>query len=127
MRGSFFLKPMDFLAILLSLGMIVLSALGAYARPDSPPGVRIRSAGQTWLFPLDAEETLAVPGPLGDTVIEISQGGTRVLSSPCPNQSCVAAGHIRRRGQWTACLPNGVLLMIEGGADGGEPVDAAAW
>jgi hypothetical protein len=115
---------MDFLAILLSLGMIVFSAS---ARRDSPPQVRIQGAGQTWVFPLDAEETLAVPGPLGDTVIEISQGRTRVLSSPCPNQTCVAAGHIRRRGQWTACLPNGVLLVVEGGADGAESIDAAAW
>jgi hypothetical protein len=127
MKGPFFIKPMDFFAILLSLALILCSALGIYAGPDSRPQVRIRSAGQTWFFPLASEETLAVPGPLGDTVIEISRGGTRVVSSPCANQTCVAAGHIRRRGQWTACLPNKVLVVIEGGEDGAESIDAAAW
>jgi hypothetical protein len=120
-----FPKPMDFAAIALSLGIILSAGLAAYAETPSTGQVLIQGSGRTWIFPLDAEERIAVAGPIGETVVEIQGGRVRVLSSPCGNQTCVAAGHIGRRGEWAACLPNRVLVAIEG--SGGETVDAAAW
>jgi len=59
-------------------------------------------------------------------VVEIDEAGARVIVSPCLNQTCVAAGTVRSPGQWTACLPNRVMLYIgEGKAQ--NDVDAAAW
>jgi hypothetical protein len=121
------LKPLDFAAIALSLGLTIFCGLAVYAAPRSEARVLIRGGGRAWVFPLDAEDRVAVPGPMGETVVEIGGGGARVLSSPCANQSCVAAGHIGRRGQWAACLPNRVSVSIEGSAGEGETVDAAAW
>lgn len=77
-----------------------------------------------------------MPGPLGDTLVEISGGQARVVSSPCRNQTCVAMPPVRRHGQWTACLPNQVMISVDGGkapsagaegASGESPVDAVTW
>jgi hypothetical protein len=130
-------KPLDFAVIALSLGILIFVSLAVYAAPDSAPRVVIQGSGRTWIFPLDAEEQIAVPGPEGETVIEISGGRARVFSSPCANQTCVAAGHIHRQGEWAACLPNKVIVSIEGSSsiagssskevNDSETVDAFVW
>jgi hypothetical protein len=127
MKKKLPLKPMDFAAIALSLAITLCTGVAVYAGTQSSAQVLIQGSGRTWLFPLDADERIAVPGPIGETVVEIRGGRARVLSSPCGNQTCVAAGHIRRHGEWAACLPNKVLIAIEGSTNDGEILDAAAW
>jgi hypothetical protein len=128
MKIKALLKPMDFAVLALSLAMTLGSGFVLYSDSESGLNVIIRGSGRSWVFPLEAEERIAVPGPLGETVVEIRGGQSRVLSSPCANQTCVAAGHIGRPGNWTACLPNRVFVSIEGGADEeNRTVDAAAW
>jgi hypothetical protein len=120
-------KPLDAVVALLSLGMVVLSAFVGYAKPYNGVRVSIRGEDDTWIFPLDAEETVTVAGPLGDTVVEIHGNKARVLSSPCANQTCVAQGHINAAGQWVACLPNNAFVVIESGERNGEGLDATTW
>ncbi len=57
---------------------------------------------------------IRVEGPLGVTEIEISADGARVVRAPCRNEICVRAGWIRRTGEVTVCIPNRVLLRLEG-------------
>lgn len=124
------LKPFDFVCFCAALGLIFLSLLPLYRASGEQNVFRLKGGGESWVFPPDAEETVAVPGPLGDTVVEIRGGQARVLSSPCQNQTCVSAGAIRSHGQWTACLPNGVLVSVEGrgtSSPQGPELDAAAW
>jgi len=112
----------DIFIVLLTAGFVFFSAYRVYIRPQGQTRVLVRGQGLEWVFPIDAEETVVVPGPLGDTVVRIGDGHAWVESSPCENQTCVAGGRVARQGQWTACLPNNVLLMIEG--TGGDDVDA---
>jgi hypothetical protein len=126
------LKPFDLVSFALALLLIFLAIIPLYGGGGGRASVKLKGEGGTWVFPQDAEETVTVPGPLGDTVVEIRGGRARVLSSPCQNQTCVAAGYIHRHGQWTACLPNQVMVSVEGnsgasGAEEGGEVDAAAW
>jgi hypothetical protein len=125
----FGLKPFDYVMLVCALAVIFLAIVPLYGGTGGQNTVKLRGEGGAWVFPLDAEETVAVPGPLGDTVVEIRGGQARVVSSPCQNQTCVTAGAIRSHGQWAACLPNRVLLSVEGrgGDPGGADVDAAAW
>jgi len=94
-------------------------------KPQEMTQVLIRGQKSEWTFPVDAQERIVVHGILGETVVRIENNRAWVESSPCANQTCVASGKIVRQGQWTACLPNGVLLMLQGA--GGEEVDAVAW
>lgn len=65
-------------------------------------------------LPLHSDERLEVPGPLGTTVVEIAGGHARVTESPCPNGICVSMGEIEDPGRSVVCVPNEVLVTIEG-------------
>ena len=123
------LRPFDFVITALALAVTVFFSVRIYASPVRQEHLVVKGPGGSWVFPLEAEERLDVPGPLGTTVVELRSGQARVLASPCTNQLCVSAGTIRRRGQWIACLPNSVLVTVEGRENraGGENLDAAAW
>jgi hypothetical protein len=125
--GSFFkiFKITDIFIIFIAAGFTVFSAYAAYMKPQTLSQVLIKGQGREWTFPVNAQETIAVPGPLGDTVIRIQNGGAWVESSPCKNQTCIGTGLISHQGQWAACLPNNVLLIIHGAEE--ENVDAAVW
>jgi hypothetical protein len=107
-------KLPDIIIILLAAGLTVFSAQSAYLKPQETSYVLIQGENHSWTFPLEADETVIVSGPLGDTVVRINGKNAWVESSPCLNQTCVGTGHIRRQGSWAACLPNNVLLIIEG-------------
>lgn len=120
------IKFTDIIIILLAAGLTVFSAHAAYMRPQGETRVLIQGQGSEWNFPIGAEETITVPGPLGETIVRIHDSRAWVESSPCQNQTCAASGHVKKQGQWAACLPNNVLLIIEGNDESGE-VDSVAW
>jgi len=120
------IRALDIVIFLLALLLIGFISLQTYARGRGTPEITIsgaaRGAGQgaaqgaeqQWIYPLDAELTLRVPGPLGETVVVIEDGAVRVISSPCPEKICVKTGRISKPGQWIACLPNRVFISIQG-------------
>ena len=128
MKAGFPLRPFDFLVAGIAILFTGYCAFTVYARPRDNGQVLVRSSGESWVYPLSTEETVEVPGPLGITVVEIRDMRVHVLSSPCANQTCVASGHINSGGQWVACLPNKVFVVIEseGSADD-KGVDSATW
>jgi len=126
------IKFPDIIIIILVTGITLFSGYSVYMKPDEKTQVLIRGQGSEWFFPIDADEVITVSGPLGDTMVSIAENRVWVKSSPCDNQTCAAAGYLTRKGQWTACLPNNVLVVIQGGASGGvsgrsDDVDAVAW
>jgi hypothetical protein len=112
------------------LGMIIIgvSAWTAYGGRGGALSVRISAPGKSWVYPLDARKAVTVDarGPLGVSVIRISGGAAWFVSSPCKNKVCIEMGKIHTAGAWAACLPNKVMISIEGTAreDG---VDAGVW
>ncbi|MBN1782075.1 NusG domain II-containing protein [bacterium] len=63
---------------------------------------------------LDQDRQIHVPGPLGESVLEVSNGTVRFLSSPCPHQICVRMGAISRSSGSIVCVPNRILVRIPG-------------
>jgi hypothetical protein len=117
------IKVSDIFIIILAAVLTFSSAYFAYLKPQNSMSVLIRGQGSEWIFSLNVDETILVEGPLGKTVVRIKDNGVHVESSPCKNQTCVAAGTLRRHGNWAVCLPNNVLVMIEG-IDEKSDVDA---
>ncbi|GHV82572.1 hypothetical protein AGMMS49991_11300 [Spirochaetia bacterium] len=126
-KKGYALKAVDFVVVGLALALTGFSSFFVYAKPGPDERVIVQGPYRSWVFPLDAEEQVTVTGSLGDTVVEIHEQEVRVVSSPCDNQICVAAGHIRRAGEWAACLPNGVFVLIEGRGHGGGEIDGSVW
>jgi hypothetical protein len=123
MRSSKAVKPFDYVVLVLVSLLTLFTFISAYSGGKGSL-VAVRGGGSNWAFPLSAGERLAVPGPLGETVVEILDGQVRIVSSPCTNQICVAAGTIHAPGQWIACLPNRVMVAIPE-TDGA--LDAVSW
>ena len=126
------IKLPDFFIILIALGVTVFSGYNAYVKPDDRPYILIRGQSAEWQYPIEAEEIIAVSGPLGDTIVRIEEKRAWVESSPCANQTCTAAGLLTRQGQWSACLPNNVIVLIKSGSSddvsgGGGDIDAVVW
>jgi hypothetical protein len=119
-------KPWDIVIFLLALSLTGVSAFSIYIKPQNRLQVLIEGQNQKWIFPLDAEETINAQGPLGTTVVRIHENQVWVESSPCDNKVCISTGHLRNNGEFAACLPNNVLIVIEGN-DASEKIDAAAW
>lgn len=69
-------------------------------------------------YPLSEDGIHVLNG--GDNTIEIKDGKIRMLEAHCPNQLCVHQGWISRSFQSIVCLPNKLIVTIEGDD---KPVD----
>ena len=82
---------------------------------DTAGFVRIQTGNKeptiSTLFP---ERKIHVRGLLGDSVIEVGNGQTRFISSPCIGQVCVHTGWLKTAGEVAACLPNRISLQLLG-------------
>ena len=119
------IRVLDVAAIACSFLAVAAFSYLAYAGIRRGGEAVIEASGAKWLYPLDADRLERIPGPHGDTLVEIRSGAVRVVDSPCPDKLCVHAGAISRPGQWIACLPNRVLVRI--GGDGDQAVDETSY
>ncbi len=61
-----------------------------------------------------SSRVVSVLGPLGETRVEVKEGQVRIVDSPCPRHICVSMGWISRSGETLVCIPNGLVVRIEG-------------
>ncbi|HKJ85474.1 MAG TPA: NusG domain II-containing protein [Spirochaetia bacterium] len=115
MTRQFYVRPLDFVALLLAVLAVVGASIFAYGGSAQASEVSIENDEGTFLYPLDQDRLVQVSGPLGETVVEIEDGRVHVHESPCRDKICIAAGWLDATGQWTACLPNRVFVRVEGG------------
>ena len=108
------------LYVLVGTALVLLLVGG---RREDGAAVRIEGdGGFELLAPLGSDRTVEVEGPRGTTVVEVADGEARVVSSPCPHQLCVKMGAVRIPGRSVVCVPNRVVVTVEG--DGPAPTDA---
>jgi len=104
----------------LLIGLLVCGSLSAFLLPRRGPGewVLIEADGQPLgRFPLKGEENISAQGPLGLHHIRISGGKVWVVDSPCPHKLCVKMGKKGRAGEVIVCVPNRVIVRVEGKRD----------
>ena len=70
-------------------------------------------------FPLRMDHVAHVQGPLGTTEVEIKNGRARIVRSPCKLKVYIKSGYIQYADRLSACLPNKVVVRIEGDAQRG--------
>lgn len=66
--------------------------------------------------------TLDVDGASYPLTIQAEPGRIRILESSCPGQDCVHTGWANQAGQQIICLPNRLVISLEGGTT--EDIDA---
>jgi len=109
------------LVLVVALGAFGFLALRRQAAP-SPAMAQVvvevdgKEVERFPLANLRAGERHQVRGPLGYSVIEGGENKVRMVSSPCPDKVCVARGWISVPGEAIVCVPNHVVVHVEGGA-----------
>jgi hypothetical protein len=132
------LRPLDYLLTAIAGAITLASAFFVYGGVNSEVIIKIHAQEKkvSWEYPLRSDVTLAVEGPLGETIIEMKDGSARIIASPCENKTCISMGAVDRAGQFAACLPNRVIVTIEGSTEGStkgfaarqkDELDAATW
>ena len=111
------IKLADVIIIIISVLLIAFLFIRTYSQPLDSSELLVKVDEESWRFTLEDDRILHIPGPLGDTEIHIQDGEIFVEDSPCKSKICVAAGKIKRPGQWIVCLPNHVFISIEGTVD----------
>ncbi len=101
-------KLLLILVVLVSLSFLLLQQ-GAGAR------VLVESGDNTiFVADLDQDQQVELRGPLGLTLLKISAGSAQVVSSPCPQKICIGLGKAQHSGDLLACVPNRLVIRIEG-------------
>lgn len=63
---------------------------------------------------LSTDQELTVDGALGASHIKVAGGRVRFTDSPCDNKQCVHSGWLQHGGEFAACLPNRVSIVVTG-------------
>ncbi|WP_234082809.1 NusG domain II-containing protein [Azonexus sp. R2A61] len=108
------IRPGDWLVLLLGAAVVGLS-VPMFWQGGLADRAIVRQEGRVFAeIDLKAKKQLAVPGPLGTTLIAVEPGRARVVSDPGPRQYCVKQGWLMRPGEIAICAPNRVSLQIAG-------------
>lgn len=119
-------RAADAVLFALVLAATIASGYFVYGQGGNSPRLVIQGPTGTWMYDLKTDRTVEIPGKLGNTIITIAGKKARIVDSPCPTKTCVAEPPISRKGEWSACLPNAVIIRIEGGDTEGE-IDAVVY
>lgn len=110
----------DRLLLLFSLFFIALSWQQVHALSHGAAMARIYQGDELLAsYPLAAGRErpvhVSVRGEIGEAEIVIDGQGARFATSPCRLQRCVHAGAKHQPGSVIACVPNRLLLLVDGG------------
>ena len=113
-------KPLDALVVLavvlLAVGAAWLS-YGGRGEGDLTAVVKHRGqvVAQVTLSTITEEKQIPVDGTY-HLLVTVTRDGASVTQSDCPGQDCVHTGTITRAGQSIVCLPEQVIVTLEGKA-----------
>ena len=95
---------MDALVVIIVVAFAVMTAAFVYGK---------NRAAQVALSTLTEEKKITIDGQYHLTVT-LTKDGVSVTESDCPGQDCVHTGRITRAGQSIVCLPEQVVVTLEG-------------
>ncbi|MCY6484852.1 NusG domain II-containing protein [Clostridium aestuarii] len=61
-----------------------------------------------------SKETINIETDLGENIVEIENGGIRIIESDCRDKICVEDGFKDKPGEVLVCLPHKVIIEIKG-------------
>jgi hypothetical protein len=109
------------LAILLCAGAFLLYT--NLTRSDGAYAVVYVSGKEVARYPLDKPaETVLRTAASGSNTLVIREGCADVTAASCPDGLCVNQAAIRYENQTIVCLPNELVVQIEGGENTGLTV-----
>lgn len=111
------LKPLDFVIALFFCCVIAAGFVLCFKGNKGTVSLEVVTPYGRYLYPMDKMQTLEFEGHLGITRVQTGEGSARVIESCCDNKNCIGMGTLKGIGDWSACLPNGIMLHIVGQQD----------
>lgn len=108
------LKPFDVVIIFIIIGIITLYFIDTVSVNNDNSFLKVEVEGKEYIYSLEKDKVENFTGTIGETTIKIENGKASFVDSPCNNKTCIKIGEIDHVGETSACLPNRVLITIEG-------------
>ena len=108
------LKAGDFFIIIVAVALIVILFTKFFFSRPAEQQVKITGRSSQEYYGLNEDRVIEVEGPLGITKVIIKDGEVWVENSPCREKICMRMGRIKRTGDQLICIPNRVVVEIEG-------------
>lgn len=104
----------------LLLAVLLLATLALYLafgrRQDDGVNVVVSVGGEIVArYPLSRDGVYSLND--GSNILVVEGGSAWIREADCPDQICVLLGKIDRSGQLIVCLPNSLIVYIEGGEE----------
>ena len=125
------MKKNDIILIAVLLAATLLTAVGMRIwqmnNTRDAAKVVVTIDGQVYgTYPLDEDRTERIELSDGSyNILTISDGYADVTEASCPDQICVKHNHIKYSKESIVCLPNKVVVTVEGGED--SEIDGATF
>jgi len=119
------MKKNDIILMAVILAVALLAALGIRIwqknnTDGSATAVVYVDGEKLCEYPLSQNTTEKIELGNGSyNILTISEGYADVTEASCPDQICVHHNHIRYMGETIVCLPNKLVVEIEGGESNG--------
>ena len=107
------------LAVVLAL-FFVMRSVQARSTGSGARAVVTVDGQEVGRYPLKKSGTFPLNG--GTNILVVENGEAWVSEADCPDKVCMGMGKISRNGEFIACLPNRLLIVIEGAAEQ-SPID----
>lgn len=118
-------RILDFFILLIFAAAVIFPAIKIFGGKSTKKNLIVQTRTEKYAYALDKELHLEFEGLIGKSRIAVSDGNAWFEDSPCDNKICVESGKLNGPNQWAACLPNGIIIYIEGETEK-EEVDAIA-
>lgn len=113
-----FLKPADILFGAISVVLITVSFLMLSDIGGSEARAVIKVKDSEYVYPLDQNRDIVLEGVLGEAHLTVKDNHIQFVNSPCRDKICIHMGEAAVQGDYLACLPNRVIVTVEGGKVG---------
>lgn len=117
------LTPFDRKLLIVLIILVLASFMLLLRSAGTGRRALVETEGKTvFVAALEKEQEVEVEGPLGETILQIVGGAVQVVNSPCRQKICIGMGKASHAGDLLACVPNRVVVRIEG-AEEQRPYD----
>lgn len=111
---KFKMRLLDYFILLIFLAVIGFAAMKVFTKKSGSRILMVQTQGERYAYSMEKNMRFEFSGPCGKSIIIIENEEAWFENSDCENRVCVESGKISRPNQWAACLPNGIIIYIEG-------------
>ncbi len=117
-----YIRDLILAGVLLAAALLIFIGMRQHQKEETGTGAQAVvtvDGEEVGRYYLNRSGTYSLNG--GSNILIIENGEAWVSEANCPDKVCMGMGKISRNGEFIACLPNRLIVIIEGGEQ--SPID----